>query len=90
MNRVELVEDLSQKMGVDKSVADKFLNAFADVIVETALERQPIQVSGFFSLTPKHRNARTGRNPKTGEKLDIPAKWVINFSLSKNLIAKIN
>jgi DNA-binding protein HU-beta len=90
MNRVELVEDLSQKMGVDKSVADKFLNAFVDAIVETAQERQPIQVSGFFSLTPKHRNARTGRNPKTGEKLDIPAKWVINFSLSKNLIAKIN
>ena len=90
MNRVELIENLSRKMGVDKSFSDKFLNSLAEVILEAVQEREAIQVSGFFSLTPKQRSARTGRNPRTGEKLDIPAKWVVNFSLSKNLLSKIN
>ncbi|MFC8193646.1 HU family DNA-binding protein [Cellulomonas sp. NPDC057328] len=73
VNRTELVQAIAEKAGLSNAEADKALKAFQEVLVEKLAAGEDVAISGFLSVARAERAARTGVNPQTGEKLDIPA-----------------
>lgn len=73
VNRTELVQAIADKAGLSNAEADKALKAFQEVLVEKLSAGEDVAISGFLSVARAERAARTGVNPQTGEKLDIPA-----------------
>ena len=69
-----------------------------EIIVDTVLENSGeslssngrVEIRGFGTFSVRHRNARNGRNPKTGEKVAVPEKKVISWKMSKEMFKKIN
>ncbi|WP_017325683.1 HU family DNA-binding protein [Synechococcus sp. PCC 7336] len=89
MNKGELVNAIAQSAGVSKKDADTILSATLDTIVETVAEGGKVTLVGFGSFEPRERQAREGRNPKTGEKITIPATKVPAFSAGKSFKDKV-
>ncbi len=83
MNKGELVEAVAAEAGVSKKSAEEILSAMLDVITGAVASGDKVSLIGFGSFEPRERKAREGRNPKTGEKLKIPATVVPAFSAGK-------
>ncbi len=90
MNKGELVDIIAQKAGVTKKDADTILMAIVDAIVETVSEGDKVTLVGFGSFEARNRQAREGRNPKTNEKMQIPATRVPAFSAGKAFKERIH
>ena len=90
MNKAELVAVMAEKAEISKKDAEKALKAFTDVVAEELKKGEKIQLVGFGTFSVKDRKARTGRNPKTGEELAIPASKVPSFKAGKNLKERLN
>ena len=73
MNKSELIVALAQKADISKKDAEKAISAFIDVVTETLKAGDKVQLVGFGSFEVKSRAARTGRNPRTKETVEIPA-----------------
>lgn len=73
MNKADLVAAMAEKAGVSKKDAEASLKAFTDVVAEELKKGEKIQLVGFGTFEVSERAARTGRNPKTGEPLEIAA-----------------
>lgn len=80
MNKSELVEVAAQEAGISKAVADKALTAVLAAVVKAVAEGDAVTLIGFGTFKPTQRAARTGKNPKTGETLKIPATTVPKFT----------
>ena len=91
MNKSELVDAIASSAGLTKEQAAKAVNAFTES-VQGALQRgDDVVLVGFGTFSVKERSARTGRNPKTGEPIEIAASKVPSFKAGKSLILlKIN
>ena len=85
MNKVELIAAIAEKTGSKKTEAEKFLTAYVDVIKETLTKGESIQLIGFGNFEVKTRAEKQGINPKTKEKISIPACKVPTFKVSKIL-----
>ncbi|WP_024563652.1 HU family DNA-binding protein [Candidatus Phytoplasma tritici] len=88
MNKLEFLRKLAEKNGVSKKEAGKFLNNFIEVISQSLKEFQEdkkVTLTGFGTFKVKKRDAREGKNPRTGKTIDIPAKKVPTFKISKSL-----
>jgi len=85
MNKDELLDALATKAGVSKKEAGDVLEAFIDTVTSTLSKGGSIALTGFGSFQVSHRSARAGVNPKTGEKLQIPAMDVPKFKAGKSL-----
>ena len=85
MNKTELVAALAEKTGVSKKDTDNTLNAFTEVIVEALKRDGKVQLPGFGTFEVRERAARTGRNPHTGETIEIAAAKVPAFKPGKAL-----
>ncbi|MCY7283263.1 MAG: HU family DNA-binding protein [Cyanobacteria bacterium CAN_BIN43] len=83
MNKGELVDKVSEKAGVTKKQADSVLSAAIESIMEAVSKGDKVTLVGFGSFEPRERKAREGRNPKTGEAMEIPATTVPAFSAGK-------
>ena len=83
MNKGELVDATAEKANVTKKQADTVLSAALEAIIEAVAEGDKVTLVGFGSWEARERKAREGRNPKTGEKMDIPATKVPAFSAGK-------
>ncbi|WP_445634528.1 hypothetical protein NSTC745_06351 [Nostoc sp. DSM 114161] len=83
MNKGELVDAIADKAGVTKKQADAVLTAALDAIIEAVAGGDKVTLVGFGSWEPRDRAAREGRNPKTNEKMEIPATRVPGFSAGK-------
>lgn len=83
MNKGELVDVVAQKASVTKKQADAVLSAGFEAIMEAVSEEGKVTIVGFGSWEARERKARDGRNPKTGEKMEIPATTVPAFSAGK-------
>lgn len=85
MNQADLIATLSEAAGIKKTEAEHILKTLGD-IVQTGLENgEDVTLPGLGKLSVSIRAARTGRNPATGEEIDIPAKRVPKFSAAKVL-----
>lgn len=87
MNKAELVEAVQQELGSEatKKCAEKAVASVLKAIQEGLKKDQKVQLIGFGTFAVKDRAAREGRNPKTGEKMTIPASKVVSFKASSAL-----
>ena len=85
MNKLTLVAKIAEKSGLSKKQAELALGAFIDSVTEALKEGDKVQLMGFGTFEVKERAARTGRNPSTGETIEIPASKTPSFKAGKGL-----
>lgn len=85
MNKNELIAAVAAKTGTTKKDAGTVINATLDVIVGALSEQEAVHLVGFGTFDVKKREARTGLNPKTKQKIDIPASKAPVFKAGKPL-----
>lgn len=90
MTRTELVANVAEKSGITKKDADKVLSAVFESIKQALVEGDKVQVIGFGTFEIRNRSARKGRNPQTGEEIDIPASKLPSFKAGKALKEAVN
>ena len=83
MNKGQLVDRVANKTTVTKKQADAVITAAIETIMEAVSEGDKVTLVGFGSFESRERKAREGRNPKTGDKMEIPATKVPAFSAGK-------
>ena len=85
MNKAELIAAVAEKAALSKKDSEAAVTAALDVIAAALQEGDKVQLVGFGSFEVKSRAARTGRNPKTKEAIEIPASKVPVFKAGKAL-----
>ena len=90
MNKKELIAAISGTSGLNKSDAESALNAVISSLTDLLAKGDSIVLPGFASLSVKERAARTGRNPATGQPIDIAASKVVIFKTGKKLKEAVN
>ena len=85
MNKTELIAAVAAKAGLTKKDAERVVTATFETITETLAKGEKVQVSGFGNFEVRAREARTGRNPRTKETIEIPATKLPAFKASKTL-----
>ena len=90
MNKQELISVMSEKSELTKVDAEKALKAFIDVVTEEMKNKGKVQLVGFGTFETTERAARTGRNPQTGETIEIKASTAPKFKAGKALKDAIN
>ena len=85
MNKTERIAEVANKAGLSRKDAEKALGAVGETITEAVVKGDKVQLVGFGSFETKQREARTGRNPKTKETIEIPATRVPVFKAGKAL-----
>lgn len=91
MTKSELIEEVA-KLAPDISKRDIeiIVNTIFDSMTDALARHDRIEIRGFGSFIAKPRRAREGRNPRTGEKVHVPQKWVPFFTVGKELRKRIN
>ncbi len=89
MNKSELVSAIMKQTGVKKETAESVLKAFTSTVMDAVSEGDKVSLVGFGSFFTITRKARQGRNPATGEALDIPEKTVPKFAPGKAFLDKV-
>lgn len=91
MTKKEFVEKLQEKGNFDtKAAAERAMDAVLGTIEDTLLTGDNVQFVGWGTFEVKEVAARTGRNPKTGEEIAIPAKKAVKFKAGKSLADQVN
>jgi len=85
MNKAELIEAIASKADLTKADAKKALDAFIESTTKSLKKGDRVALVGFGSFSVAKRAARTGRNPKTGQEMQIPAKKVVKFKPGADL-----
>lgn len=85
MNRAELVEFIADKAEVTKAAADRALIALIDAITVSLKKDEPVVLVNFGTFVVRQRAARKGRNPQTGQEINIGAAKVVGFKAGKAL-----
>ena len=89
MNKGELIDTVANKADVTKKQADSIISATIETIMEAVAGDDKVTLVGFGSFEARNRKAREGRNPKTNEKMSIPATKVPAFSAGKLFKEKV-
>lgn len=85
MNKTELIAAAAESTGLTKKNTEKVLNAALESIAAALAQGDKVQISGFGSFEVKEREARVGRNPQTGEAMEIAASRIPAFKAGKAL-----
>lgn len=90
MNKTELITAVAEKSGLSKKDSEKALNAALDVIAAQLKAGEKVQLIGFGTFETKERPARTARNPRTGEPMEVAASRAPQFKAGKALKDEVN
>jgi DNA-binding protein HU-beta len=90
VNKTELVDAIAESADISKSSASRALDAAVDAVTNTLQKGDSVSLVGFGTFSVKHRPARKGRNPRTGEEIDIAAATVPGFKAGKALKGAVN
>lgn len=90
MKKPELIEALAAKTNETKATTEKFLNGFTELVIEKLKENETVDIYSFGKFEAVHKEAGTGRNPKTGEVTQTPAKDVPKFRFSGAIKKALN
>lgn len=85
MNKTELISKIVEHTSLTKSQSQAVLDAALNIITSSLQSGESVQLTKFGTFKANARKARIGRNPQTGEKIDIPATTVATFSVGKEL-----
>ncbi len=90
MTKADLIDSISSKIELPKGIAERVVNTIFDDIVAALKSGDKVNVSGFGTFQVSERKARTGRNPKTGQAIEIPASRAAKFKPGKTLKDALN
>ena|SRR5579859_4615876 len=90
MTKADLIEDVARKTELSRKDSEVIVDTIFEGIVKSLRGGDKIEIRGFGSFRTRHRNSRVGRNPKTGERVDVPAKDIPYFKPSKELKDIVN
>ena len=90
MTRVDLIEEVSRVIEMSRKDSEVILEAILDGIARSLIAGDKVEIRGFGSFRTRQRQGRIGRNPKTGVRVDVPAKRVPYFKPGKELKDLIN
>lgn len=89
MNKSELVDHIAAKTSISKKDADTVLSAVIDCIIESVSGGDKVTLVGFGTFEARQRQPRQGRNPRTGDAIEIPGTVVPAFSAGKQFKALV-
>ena len=90
MTKADLIENVSQAVELSRKDSEIIVETIFDSIVKSLRTGDKIEIRGFGSFRTRQRNSRVGRNPKTGARVDVPAKKIPFFKPSKELKDLVN
>lgn len=85
MKKQDLINMVAEMTGGTKTQADDIVNGLFDTIAQEMAKGNSVDIAGFGKFEGKMRNARTARNPRTGEAVEVPAQKVPKFRAAKGL-----
>ena len=89
MNKAQLVEEVSGEVGLTKKETQKVIDAVTETIRDSLSAGEKVSLVGFGTFQLANRKARTGRNPQTGQSIEIPAKKIPKFKPGKDLKERV-
>lgn len=89
MTKKEIVKTISESIGMTQLKTKEIVQKTFDAIVETLVEERRIELRNFGVFEVKQRAARKARNPRTGERVDVPQKFVVTFKPGKEMEEKV-
>ena len=90
MNKIELISAVAKKSGMSKTDATSAVDTVIDCITSTLKKGEEVRLVGFGSFSVSQRKASTGRNPRTGVEIPIPASKQPKFKAGKALKSAVN
>ena len=90
MNKQDLVLQLANKVQITQKAADEILTTTLETIMKSLSKGDKVTLAGFGTFQARKRKERKGRNPKTGEEIQIPARVVPKFSAGKQFKETVN
>lgn len=90
MNKAELINAIANETGLSKKDTETTINSFVNVVSNALANKDKVQLIGFGTFETRERASRTGKNPQTGETLNIPACIAPAFKAGKALKEKVN
>jgi integration host factor subunit beta len=90
MTKADLIEEVARLSNLTKKESELIVNTVFDNITDALVKGDKVELRGFGSFRIRHRNARKGRNPKTGSSVDVPEKRVPFFKVGKQLRELVN
>jgi nucleoid DNA-binding protein len=89
VTKKEIVKEISEKLGLTQLKTKEIVQNTFDAIIETLVEEERIELRNFGVFEVKKRAARRARNPRTGERVDVPEKYVVTFKPGKEMEARV-
>ena len=89
LTKADLSRYLMERLELGKKEADLLVNTFLESIIESLKTGEGVELRGFGSFRLRDRRARQGRNPRSGENIQVPPKRVVYFKLGKELRSKL-
>ena len=89
MTKKEIVKEISEKLGLTQLKTKEIVQKTFDAIIDTLVEEERIELRNFGVFEVKQRAARKARNPRTGAKVEVPAKFVVTFKPGKEMEEKV-
>ncbi|HVP76516.1 MAG TPA: integration host factor subunit alpha [Thermodesulfobacteriota bacterium] len=90
MTKVDIVENIYEKVGFSKKEVAKIVEYIFDIIKETLIKEDKIKISGFGNFVVRKKRSRRGRNPQTGNDIEISSRRILTFKPSQVLKGDIN
>ncbi len=90
MTKADLIDSVASKTELPKPKAEEIVNGFFDDIIAALKNGDKVNISGFGTFSVSQRKARTGRNPKTGETIQIASSRAAKFKAGKTLKESLN
>ncbi len=90
MTKVDIVENIYEKVGFSKKEVAKIVEYIFDIIKETLIKEDKIKISGFGNFVVRKKRSRRGRNPQTGNDIEISARRILTFKPSQVLKGDLN
>ncbi|MDY5585668.1 MAG: HU family DNA-binding protein [Arcanobacterium sp.] len=85
LNKTDLIAKIAEKSGLTKTDADKAIAALQEVLVESLAKGEAVKITGLLSVERTERAAKKGRNPRTGEEIQIPAGYGVKIAAGTTL-----
>ena len=90
MTKADLVENIYEKVGLSKEESARIVELVLEIIKETLERDEKIKISGFGNFVVRQKRSRRGRNPQTGQEIEISARKVLTFKASPILKKILN
>ena len=90
MTKADIIDEVSELTGLTKVETEAVMNGVMSTIIESLGKNKRVELRGFGAFSVQHRKQRTGRNPRTGEAVNVEEKYIPRFKTGKELRLKLN